>query len=666
MANGISLYTFLLASAAAGQPAAYWTTEQALQVRLVDGARPSPDGMWVVYTQTRQIMDSEKSESNTQVWLARADGSRRVQLTHGERSSFSPSFSPDGAWVYFTSSRLGANQVWRIPVDGGEAEQITNLKDGVASYVLSPNGKQVAFTAHEPDAAIEIAKKEKRDFVVVDERPPNSALYVILAEADAQDKRAHRKIASGDYHVGGGLTTLAPMAWSPDSRSIAFTHTKRPEAEYWTTADISEVEVESGVVKPLAATGASESEPFYSPDGRWIVFQRSSNPPRWAIDGHLMLLPRSGGAARELAATFDQWPWIVGWDAASRNILFLEGRGTKGVLYAMPLNGPPTVVFAPEEGVFTAVTLAVSLNAAGTHVAYSLSSPSEAPEVYAMPLAARKPVQVSRANTALPKWEFPKTEVLRWKSKDGLLIEGLLTYPGGYEAGKKYPLLLNIHGGPAGAFYESFIGGPGIHPLATLAGKGYAILRPNPRGSSGYGRKFRFANENDWGGRDYEDVMAGVDAVIAKGVADPERLGVMGWSYGGFMTSWIIGHTKRFKAAVAGAAVTNLWSYTGTSDSLSFVPDFFKGEPWQVFEKYRAHSPMTYAGAMKTPTLILHGQVDLRVPISQGYELFNALKRQGVPVKMVTYPRMPHGPTEPKFMLDIMNRHVEWMDQYVK
>lgn len=284
-----------------------------------------------------------------------------------------------------------------------------------------------------------------------------------------------------------------------------------------------------------------------------------------------------------------------------------------------------------------------------------------------MSLAARKPVQLSRANTAMPKLvDFPATEVVRWKSKDGLEVEGLLTYPAGYETGKKYPLLLNLHGGPASQFFEWFIGGPDIHPLATLAGRGYAILRPNPRGSSGYRRQFRFANDNDWGGGDYHDVMAGVDAVIAKGVADPERLGVMGWSYGGFMTSWIIGHTTRFKAAVAGAAVTNLWSYTGTSDSLSFVPDFFKGEPWQVFESYRAHSPMTYAGKIKTPTLILHGQDDRRVPIGQGYELYNALKRQGVPTKMVTYPRMPHGPTEPKFLLDIMNRHVEWMDQHVK
>ncbi|MBL8232207.1 MAG: S9 family peptidase [Bryobacterales bacterium] len=586
-------------------------------------------------------------------WIAavRANPRREVE--------FEPSFSPNVAWVYFTSSRTGKNQVWRIAVDGGEAEQITEMKDGVASYVLSPNGQQIAFTAHETDPAIETARKEKRDVVVVDENPPNAALYLIPAETSAQKKRAHRKIASGDYHVGGGPNSIA---WSPDSRSIAFTHFKRPEAEYQMTADISEVEVASGVVKPLAATGVMESAPLYSPDGRWIAFQRSSNPPRWAIDGRIVLLPRAGGAPRELAATFDEWPLLVGWDAASQNILFIEARGTRGVLYSMPLSGSPAVLFAPQQGTLTAV----SLNAAGTHVAYLRSSPSEAPEVYAMSLAARTPVQVSRANTALPKLDFPKTELVRWKSRDGLEVEGLLTYPAGHETGKRYPLLLNIHGGPAGGFLETFIGGPDIHPLATLAGKGYAILRPNPRGSSGYGRKFRFANENDWGGGDYEDVMAGVDAVIAKGVADPERLGVMGWSYGGFMTSWIIGHTTRFKAAVAGAAITNLRSFTGTADVQSYLADYFKGEPWRVFESYRAHSPMTYAGKFKTPTLILHGRDDLRVPIGQGYELYNALKRQGVPAKMVTYPRMPHVPTEPKFMLDIMDRQVAWMDQYVK
>jgi dipeptidyl aminopeptidase/acylaminoacyl peptidase len=226
--------------------------------------------------------------------------------------------------------------------------------------------------------------------------------------------------------------------------------------------------------------------------------------------------------------------------------------------------------------------------------------------------------------------------------------------------------VLVIHGGPAGVFTDTFIARSGLYPMATFAARGYAVLRPNPRGSSGYGVKFRRANLNDWGGKDYEDLMAGVDHVISMGVADPERLAVMGWSYGGFMTSWVLTHTRRFKAAAVGAGVTNLWSFTGTADIPGFLPYYFSGNPWENFEAYRAHSPMSFVKGATTPTLILHGEADVRVPISQGYELYNALKQQGVTTKMVVYPRTPHGPREPKFLLDIMQRHLEWVEKYVR
>jgi dipeptidyl aminopeptidase/acylaminoacyl peptidase len=266
----------------------------------------------------------------------------------------------------------------------------------------------------------------------------------------------------------------------------------------------------------------------------------------------------------------------------------------------------------------------------------------------------------------LARLPLGKTEVIRWKAKDGLEVEGLLTYPVGYEAGKKYPLILNIHGGPAGVFVETFIGRSGLYPIASFAARGFGVLRPNPRGSSGYGKTFRFANHNDWGGKDYEDDQAGVDQVIAMGVADPNRLAVMGWSYGGFMTSWTITQTQRFKAAAVGAGVTNLWSFTGTADIPGFLPDYFGGEPWQQFETFQKHSPITYVKNVTTPTLILHGEADVRVPPSQGYEYYHALKRQGVTTKMVVYPRQPHGPAEPKFVLDIMQRHLDWVDKYVR
>ena len=237
--------------------------------------------------------------------------------------------------------------------------------------------------------------------------------------------------------------------------------------------------------------------------------------------------------------------------------------------------------------------------------------------------------------------------------------------PAGYEAGKKYPLVLIIHGRPGGALsLESFIGRFSVYPLASLASLGYAILRPNPRGSSGYGKSFRFANIDDWGGGDYEDDMAGVDHVISMGVGDPEHLAVMGWSYGGYMTSWIVTHTNRFKAACVGAGVTNLWSFTGTSDIPGFLPDYFGGEPWEQFQAFAKHSPITFIKNVKTPTLVLHGEADIRVPTSQGYEFYHALKTLGVTTKMVVYPRTQHGPREPKFVLDIAQRNIDWVEKY--
>jgi dipeptidyl aminopeptidase/acylaminoacyl peptidase len=217
-------------------------------------------------------------------------------------------------------------------------------------------------------------------------------------------------------------------------------------------------------------------------------------------------------------------------------------------------------------------------------------------------------------------------------------------------------------------FTRAFTAGPTPYPVAGFADRGYAVLRANVRGSSGYGFDFRNANYRDWGGGDYQDIMSGVDAVIARGVADPERLGVMGWSYGGFMTSWIITQTQRFKAASVGAGVTNLMSFTGTADIPSFIPDYFGGEFWTDggLDKWRAHSAMFHVDKVATPTLVQHGESDLRVPVSQGYELYNALKRRGVKTRMVVYPRQPHGIQEPKLMLDALNRNLEWFDQWVK
>jgi len=576
-------------------------------------------------------------------------------LTRGEKGATAPAFSPDGKFIYFLSDRSGKQNVWRIAVGGGEGEMLTDWKGAIGTYRVSPDGKWVAFTGRKPDEDEEKGKKEKRDFRVVDQDPKNHSLWAISTEADAQGKREARQLFEAPYHITG-------FDWSPDSRSIAFQHQAAPEADHWTTADISEVDVESGKTKPIAATKAAESDPAYSPDGRYLAYTATSEAPRWAGDSRIVMLPRQGGAPHTLPVTYDERPNVIGWSADSTRLFFTEARHTRTALYEMPVEGMPKLIYEPSKGTFGA---GANLNLTATHVGLAAESSEEAPEAYAMSVSGGAPARVSRANLDLPKLPLGETKLIRWKGKDGLEIEGLLTYPVGYEAGKKYPLILNIHGGPMGVFSESFIGRGGIYPLATFAARGYAILRCNIRGSGGYGKKFRYANLDDWGGRDYEDLMAGVDHVIAMGVADPGRMAVMGWSYGGYMTSWVIGQTQRFKAAVVGAGVTNLWSFTGTSDITGFLPDYFSGEPWENFDAYRKHSPMSHVRNATTPTLVLHGEADVRVPVTQGYELYNALKRKGVTTKMVAYPRTPHGPREPKFQLDIMQRHLNWVEKYV-
>ena len=637
---------------ALAQTPSQWTPELSMRVKTVGDVIPSPSGRLVAWTETHAVMDTEKSEMNSQVYLAHGDGSHRLQLTRGEKSAKSPAFSPDERFVVFASDRSGKNNLYRIPVDGGESEPLTDWKGTLGAFQISPNGKWIAFTAAPERPEVEAARKEKRDFRVVDETPANQSLYVVSFDTDLKGQRPVRKLVSGPYHISG-------IEWSPDSRSIAFETRPTPEADDALKADILEVEVESAAVRPIAATGEAEAEPRYSPDGRYLAFIRSKGAR--LAPTHIILYTRASEASRELPPTSDEAPNVLGWSADSRRVYFTEAKGTRTVLYAMPVDGPPGVVFKPK-GTFGFGT---RLNERGSFAGLALQSPTEPVEAYALDLAGGNPVQVSRANADLPKPPLGETRVIRWKAKDGKDIEALLTLPAGYRSGKKVPLVLNIHGGPAGAFAESFIGAASPYPIAVFASRGYAVLRVNPRGSSGYGNGFRTANLNDWGGGDYQDLMDGVDHVIAMGIADPDRLAVMGWSYGGYMTNWVITQTNRFKCAATGAGLSDLVSMWGTNDIPSTLDDYFSGPFYEQTERYVKMSPLYYVSRVTTPTLILHGEADHRVPTSQGYEMYSALKRRGVETVMVVYPRTPHGPQEPKFVLDIMRRHLEWVEKHV-
>jgi dipeptidyl aminopeptidase/acylaminoacyl peptidase len=633
-----------------------WTPELQIKTRTVGIPRVSPDGKRVVYTVSSAVMTSDRSEYVTQLWLATTDGKENFQLTFNEKSSSNPKWSPDGNWIAFMSNRKdNKNNIYLLPLRGGEAEPLTDAKSAVSNFEWSPDGKWIALTM--TDAKTEDEEKNdkaKNDFRWVDENLKMSRLYVIPVQKDANGKREPRKLTTENYNVDN-------FDWSPDGSRIVFDHTKSSVANDWTTGDVSIVEVGAAKATIFANTSAAESSPLYSPDGKWIAITISDNPPSWAGSGLIKVFPAAGGQAKALTASYDAQPNITGWSADGKRIYFNEAKGTSTQLYSLDVasNKIEEIKTTP------AVLAGINLNRTGTMLGFVRQTSDTPPDAFVSAVSTFTPVQVSHANSDTKLPPVGKTEVIHWTSKDGKEIEGLLTYPVGYQAGQKVPLILNIHGGPTGVFQQTFLGGRGVYPLATFSSKGYAILRANPRGSSGYGTQFRRANYNDWGGADYQDLMTGVDKVIAMGVADPDRLGVMGWSYGGFMTTWIVTQTQRFKVASAGAPVTNLMSFNGTADIPAFVPDYFGGQFWDQMDAYQKHSAMFNVKGVKTPTMIEHGDADIRVPISQGYEFYNALKAQGVPTRMIVLPRQPHGPTEPKMQLAAMQANVEWFEKYL-
>jgi dipeptidyl aminopeptidase/acylaminoacyl peptidase len=643
----------LFASIATAQT---WDPEMHLKLKAVGAPRVSPDGKRMVYTVNEAVMTPDKSEFVTQIWMATLDNKQTFQLTFGEKSSTNPKWSPDGSSIAFLSNRKdNRNNIYLLNLNGGEAEPLTEGKTAVADFAWSPDGRSIAFTQSDPKSEEEEKNdKGKNDFRWIDENVKFARLYVLTIQKDAKGKREPRKLTTENYHVDS-------FDWSKDGSRIAFSHVKSPVANDWTTADVSLIEVASGKVSVLANTAAAESAPFYSPDGQSIAILASDNPPRWAQSGVVQIFSATGGQPKTLAASYDGQPSIAGWSADSKRIYFSEAKGTGTQVYSLDLalNRIEEIKTTP------AVLSAINLNRSGTTFGFVRQTSDTPADAYVATVSDFTPVQITRVNAHLQLPPAGRTEVITWKSKDGKQIEGLLTYPVGYQTGQRVPLILNIHGGPAGVFQQTFVGGRGVYPLATFASHGYAILRPNPRGSSGYGTEFRRANTRDWGFGDYQDLMTGVDRVIEMGVADPERLGVMGWSYGGFMTSWIVTQTQRFKAASAGAPVTNLMSFNGTADIPSFVPDYFGGQFWEAMDVYQKHSPMFNVKGVTTPTMIQHGEADVRVPISQGYEFYNALKVKGVPTRMLVLPRQPHGPNEPKMQLVSMKANLEWFEKYI-
>ena len=456
--SALFMLLMVVAHAQTSAPAA-WTPELQIKTRTVGTARVSPDGKHVVYTVSDAVMTAERSEFVTQLWLATTDGKETFQLTFNDKSSGNPKWSPDGNWIAFTSNRKeNKSNIYLLSLRGGEAEPLTDVKTGVSNFEWSPDGKWIAFTMS--DAKTEDEEKNdkaKNDFRWVDENLKMSRLYVIPVQKDGNGKRESRKLTTENYNVGD-------FDWSPDGTRIVFDHTRTPGANDWTTADVSIVEVATAKATVFANTAAAESSPLYSPDGKWIAMTVSDNPPTWAASGLIEIFPAAGGQAKAMAGSFDAQPGIIGWSGDGKRIYFNEAKGTATALYSLDVTGNKIA----EITATPAVLGGIDLNRTGTMLGFVRQTPDTPTDAFVSAVSSFAPVQVSHANGDVKLPPIGKTEVIRWSSKDGKEIEGLLTYPVGYQAGQRVPLILNIHGGPTGVFQQTFLGGRGPYPLATF------------------------------------------------------------------------------------------------------------------------------------------------------------------------------------------------------
>ena len=632
-----------------------WTPELSIKVKSISDLNFSNNNQ-IAMVVREALIDGKKSEYLSQIWVSHSDNSEPTKFTHYEKSSTHPRFSPDGKFLAFLSSRSEKQQIWVMKTNGGEAWQFTFEKQGAGSFKWSPDGNKIAFLMKNPKTEKEEKdEKEKRDVILVDKNFKYSHLYLKTFSTNVDTNKADR-ITKGEFDI-------TSFNWNPNGRNIVFAQSLEPTFNSrFISGDISLVNIKSKTVRKLITWGGNDRNPIFTPDGKSILFTSDGEKNEPIGFSDVYKVSSNGGKPKKLAETPNRSTNIIKCSSNSNYVYVSEANRTKSEIYKISLNNKEIRPILNLDGRVSSPNISNDSETIA-FVKQELNKPSE---VYLSELSNISPKQISNFNSSLEFPKFAKTELLQWSSKDGLEIEGLLTYPAKYNKRKKYPLALIIHGGPAGVFSQSFTGNPSIYMIQYFASKGYAVLRANPRGSTGYGKDFRFANFKDWGFGDYEDIMSGVDKVIDMGVADPERLAVMGWSYGGYMTSFVVTRTDRFKAASMGAGLPNLVSMTTTTDIPDYLVAHMGAEFWEDYETYEKHSAIYRINNVKTPTQVIHGSNDLRVPFTQGQEFYVALKRKEVSTEMVVYPRTPHGPREPKLLMDVSPRILAWLDQFIK
>jgi dipeptidyl aminopeptidase/acylaminoacyl peptidase len=641
------------------------TVKDILSLKSASDVRLSPDGARVAFVVSEA--DFEESRRWSHLWMTpttlplskgEKEGVEPRQLTRGRETVAQPQWSPDGGLIAFLSDRVEKplppeekpkKQVWLLPVEGGEAFALTVADEGVVQFGWSPDGREIFYVAQEalpPERKTqkEHDKKAKRDGVVEEQEKFRKEIWRIEVES----KKA-TKIFDGDFG-------LSEVRVSPDGTRLAYTTNYTGKPDDYAKTDIWVLNLSDGQRWKLVERGGGKYRPRWSPSGHFIAFVTTIDPDVPYSQPHVFVARAEGGEMRDALAQFNRG--VEGdfhWGADDERLYFIAAQGTVSRLCVVNLKMHDVTGITAADRVYR------SFDVSDDETRFVIiAEDADSPTDLWLSDAPGEAKRLTRLNPQLEEFEIAETEVVHWRSRDGLDIEGILTKPLGYEEGKRYPLLVNPHGGPHGRVAQT------LTWWQVFAAQGYAVFAPNFRGSSGYGKDFDVGSRHDIGGKDFDDVMTGVDVLIERGIADAERLAIYGGSYGGYLTNWAIARTKRFKAAVSIYGIFNLITDFSNSTIPSWDKNYLGVYYWEDLTPYLERSPFKYASEIETPVLILHGDVDDNTFISNSKEMWQALTHLSRTVEFVHYPREGHGFQEPNHQMDAYARMLRWFDRFLK
>ncbi len=657
------------------------TAADLYQFQTVSDPQISPDGRHVIFCVQRVEQKTEKKYTN--LWLVPSAGHQPPrQFTYGKQNDTRPRWSPDGTQIAFLSNRADEKQaqIYLLPLHGGEARPLTEMTGSFASFEWSPDGTQLVCQFRKKDAeAIEREKDEQKKKLGVVERRITSVDYRLDGAGYRPQEKWHIwtiDAASGEgTQLTDGEFDETEPTWSPDGRSILCISNRHPRADFEHDAtELYTIPTEGGEMQQIQADYGRKFAPTYSPDGQWIAYLGRPQKGKWYQNAALYLVPASGGASRNVTATLDvhlssatngdvNSPGFTTptWASNSQALLALASvRGDQPVLRLGTQGEMATVA---GEGVIGGF----SLSADQQKLAFVRQTLTDPGQIWVQDLVSGQAQPLTQLNARLlAELDLGHVEEVRFAAPDGQELDGWITFPPNFDARQQYPSILEIHGGPQTQYGRTF-----MHEFYYLAAQGYVVYWSNPRGSQGYGEAFAGAIYGQWGTVDYADVMAWADYMAAQPYIDPQRMGVTGGSYGGYMTTLIIGKTNRFKAAVSQRAVTNVISFYGSSD-LNWGAENLMGTeqpPWEALDAYWEMSPMKYVGNAQTPTLLIHSEQDLRCDKEQSEQVFVALRRLNVDAELVLFPEESHGLSRngrTDRRIARLNHMLRWFETYLK